>query len=273
MTIIAAVKTGTDLIVAADSKITTSGWVGKDHTGKPIWQEQTYDYGTKIAFSQGNFWTTAIAGQGSFGEHQISDIVSQYTSVFFTSRSDQEIDLNKLVNKLKSIRNTAYQEYQMPKESWPYTNILFFSSDPEGRGVRAWSVDLISEESRVKEILPYPRVYLAGSCEHSLTLLYNYNYNALKEVAATLELPINNLETALIEKYLPPVERLNYSVMPMQDAIDFTTFLVKVQINMERFKPGTPKCGGAIDIAVVRGLPKHEIFWFPGKELKHSIMI
>lgn len=269
MTIIAAVRTGTDLIVAADSKVTTQGSIGKDIHGNHIWQEQVYDYGTKIAVSIANIWTVAIVGQGAFGDNQVSDIVSNYVTEYPKSRHNQDTDMYKLIDVLKTIRITEYQKFKMPKETWPYTRLLLFSSDPEGRGVRAWVVDFFKDEVQINEILQYPGVYLAGSCEHSFTLLYNYNYTAINEVAATLEIPRSDLESALKEKYFPPVARINYSVMPIQDAIDFTAFLVKVQINMERFNPGTPKCGGAIDIAVVKGLPKHEILWFPGKELKH----
>lgn len=270
MTILAVVKTGTDLIVAADSKVTTSGLGGiESTTGKPIWLEQTYDFGTKIAFSKGNMWTVAIAGQGAFNDVQISDVVGQFISGRFSSRSEQEEDLYNLVNKLGKIRNSKFKELNLHEDLWPITTLLFFSSDPEGRGVNAWTVVYSSGNPNVGNILQHPGVYIDGSGEHVLTLLYGYCFRAAREIAVALEIPEDNISLAFREKFLPPVSKLNVAIMPIQDAMDFAAFLVKVQIQMERFLPGIPRCGGPIDLAVVRGLPKYEILWYPGKELRH----
>lgn len=269
MTIIAAVKTGTDLVVAADSKVTTLGLGGIDPSGNPIWLEQTYDFSTKIAFSPGNFWTVAIAGQGSFGDIQVSDIVKSYNAQPFTTRKEQDIDLIKLVSDMDTIRTSKYEEVGVSKENIPLTNLLFFSSDPEGRSARAWDVNWGSSDPQVLEILTMPNVYLAGSCNDVITLLYGYCFAWIDEVATAIEVPGEKIRNALNEKTLPPIRKLNLGVMPLQDAIDFAVFLVKVQIQMKRFLPGNPNCGGPIDIAVIYGLPRHEIKWMPGKEIKH----
>lgn len=269
MTILVAVKTGTDLVIAADSKVTTSGIGGKDPSGNPILLEQTYDFGTKIAFSRGNFWTAAIAGQGSFGDVQILDIVGEYRSEGFGTRSEQDLDLTKLVGSMTEIRNSKFITY--PEGSWPFTELFIFSSDPEGRSVRAWDVIYGPSLSppRVNEILQLSGVYFAGSYKEVFTLLYGYNSETTQEIAAALEIPEVSINAALQDKFFPPIRKLNVLVMPLQDAIELANFLAKVQIQMERFLPGAARCGGPIDIAIVRGLPKHEVIWYPGKEIRH----
>jgi hypothetical protein len=62
---------------------------------------------------------------------------------------------------------------------------------------------------------------------------------------------------------------VNLETMPLQDAIDFAVFLADVQIEMDRFLPGSPACGGPIDVRVLRMVPTPEIIAFPGKALHH----
>lgn len=57
--------------------------------------------------------------------------------------------------------------------------------------------------------------------------------------------------------------------MPIQDAMDLAYFLADVQIEMDRFLPGAPVCGGPIDLMVLQGLPYRDIKAFPGKSLEH----
>lgn len=265
MTIISIVRTGRDLIVAADSKITTLGIGGINKSGEIEWLEQTYDYGTKISFSRNNHWAVAVSGQVSFGSTQINDIIEQYNSDISNTRMEQDLDLKILVDKIKDERISAYKDYGS-SDRWPLTNVLFFSSDPEGRGVRYWSATYLTEEPIFSE--QFLDVFFGGSYDNVLTLLYNYNFTATDEVSAALDLPISEIREAF-SKTVSPLKRLNVGVMPIQDAIDFAVFLTKVQIQMDRFLPGTPKCGGPIDVAVIHGLPKHKITWFPGKEIKH----
>lgn len=65
------------------------------------------------------------------------------------------------------------------------------------------------------------------------------------------------------------IDQVNFETMPLQDAIDFAVFLAGVQIEMDRFLPGSPFCGGPIDVMVLRMVPTPEILTFPGKALHH----
>lgn len=271
MTIIAAVKTSTDLILAADSKVTTKGLGGKDSSGELRWLDQTYDYGTKIAHDTNRRWVVAVAGEASFGNTQVLDLVKQYVSPNFSTRQEQEKALNKFVAELNEERSLALRSINIPEKYWPLlsTELVICSSDPEGRGVRAWYVLYYSTDPYTKEILLEPSVYFVGSNEYALTLLYGHNFKATKEIAAALQVPEDTFTKHYFENFLSPIYKINFRAMPIQDAMDFAAFLVKVQIYMERFLPGAPKCGGPIDIAVVHGLPRYTVSWYPGKEIRH----
>ncbi|MGN6109652.1 MAG: hypothetical protein ACTHU0_31380 [Kofleriaceae bacterium] len=70
-------------------------------------------------------------------------------------------------------------------------------------------------------------------------------------------------------KLLRPIDKLNLWTMPLQDAIDLAVFLAHTQIEMDRFLPGLPACGGPIDVLVLRVVPDPEILSYPGKLLHH----
>lgn len=52
---------------------------------------------------------------------------------------------------------------------------------------------------------------------------------------------------------------------------ELAVFLATVQIQMDRFLPGTPACGGPIDVLVLQTVPTRAIISFPGKKLHHPI--
>ena len=267
MTIIATIKTGTDLVIAADSKVTTKG-LGGFVNGEPIWLDQTYDFSTKIAFSKNKCLTVAAAGQISFGDIQVLDKVSEYDTINRESREEQHTDFMVLVNELNDIRLSYYRKMGIPDNNCPMTELIFAGADPEGRGVNVWSVTFQSSTPIVQEILKSLGVWLTGSAENAFTLMYNYNISSINEVAVALEMEGDGMNRAFNQLF-SPVKKINFAPMPLQDAMDMAMFLAKVQIQMERFLPGNASCGGPIDIAVVHGLPKNEVKWFPGKELRY----
>jgi hypothetical protein len=55
-------------------------------------------------------------------------------------------------------------------------------------------------------------------------------------------------------KVFRPIDKLNLWAMPVQDAIDMAVFLATVQVEMDRFLPGTPACGGPIDVMGLRAI-------------------
>ncbi|MFH0774008.1 MAG: hypothetical protein V2A53_00735 [bacterium] len=63
-----------------------------------------------------------------------------------------------------------------------------------------------------------------------------------------------------------PMPMPNYQLLSLQDAIEYTLFLVRTTIDAQRFAPMLPTCGGEIDVAVIT--PKSGFQWIKKKELK-----
>ncbi len=65
----------------------------------------------------------------------------------------------------------------------------------------------------------------------------------------------------LIEKTQLPL----FAAMPLQDAVDYSTHLIRTTIDTMRFEPRFPGVGGAIDVLVVTPA---EMRWVRRKELR-----
>jgi hypothetical protein len=274
MTILVAVKTATDLVIAADSKITVNGIGGIDAQGNINWIPQTYDHGTKIGFSKSNLFVGAAAGQVAFGSDLVIDIITQFKSTRFSTRSTQETQLKKLLDQIKTLRSNFYQTFLDDPLQWPITTLLLFSSDPEGRGVRSWHVNYFGDAYDMNEILTHTWVWLDGTYDRAFTLLYGFGLGYQAAVTTTIASKYGLDEadvrsTISTAAHLMPLTQINVQAMPIQDAIDSAVFIASTEVEIERFLPGTPACGGSIDVAVVHGLPKHTTTWFPGKEVRH----
>ncbi|MDI6734779.1 MAG: hypothetical protein QME42_01075 [bacterium] len=62
-----------------------------------------------------------------------------------------------------------------------------------------------------------------------------------------------------------PLPMPPFQLLPLQDAIDYTIFLIDTTIKFQRFTPMTPTCGGSIDVSVIT---YHSGFqWIKKKEL------
>ncbi|MEJ9165103.1 hypothetical protein, partial [Paenibacillus graminis] len=58
---------------------------------------------------------------------------------------------------------------------------------------------------------------------------------------------------------------IDFQLMPIRDAVDFTEFLIDLVIKRDRFNEGLSTCGGPIDILV---LTPEEQFFYRHKLLK-----
>ena len=68
MTIEVAVKTGSAVVFAADSKVTTSAIGGYQENGDLLWAEQTYDNGVKLVHDRTARVMAMVAGHATWGD-------------------------------------------------------------------------------------------------------------------------------------------------------------------------------------------------------------
>ena len=113
-------------------------------------------------------------------------------------------------------------------------------------------------------------VRLEGSYDEVFSLLFGFRWDLLSGLAPRLGMDQERLMEALrTVRVLRPLDQINFWAMPTQDAIDIAVFLANAQVEMDRFLPGTPACGGPIDVMVLQMVPGPRITSYPGKVTHH----
>lgn len=271
MTIAVAIRTESAVIFAADSKLTTRAVAGLEADGSPRWVEQTYDYATKVAHDSGRRLMVMVAGHANVGRVAATDFVSRKSFGLFNDAATQDESIRNLVSEMADEKRRFWAESQVPEEQWPGPTLLLASAGPGGLDPRVWRVMLGGSGFSIEVILSYPAIRLEGAYAEAYSLLYGFHPEVLDRIAGQTSVPSQQISQAAIQPqgWLRPIDKLSFWAMPLQDAIDMAVFIATVQVEMDRFLPGTPACGGPIDVMVLRTAPEPGIVTYPGKELHH----
>ena len=270
MTIAIAIRTGSAVVFAADSKITTAAVVGFEEDGTPRWQEQTYDNATKVVRDRSNTLMAMVAGHANIGQMAATDYISARDLGFGGPVEEQDRQLGELVATMVDRKRMYWGTTQVPPERWPGPTVLFAGSGRTDPQPRVWRVDLDGPDAQTSEILPEPGIWLDGSYDEVFGLLYGYEPSVLAGIGQQIGVDVKRFqEAAAALRVLRPIDKLNLWAMPVQDAIDLAVFLATVQVQMDRFLPGTPACGGPIDVMVLQTAPEPSIVPYPGKVVHH----
>lgn len=272
MTIAVAVKTSSAVIFAADSKTTTAGIVGFEQDGTPVMMHQTYDNAIKVAHDRSKSLMAMVAGSANIGQVPAPDLMSAKSFPVVPGESSDEQDgrLRGFVNDLAAEKRAYWETTQVPPDNWLGPTLLVAAPSAAGPTPRVWRIDLAGTKEEVTEILQAPGIRLEGTYNSAFTLLYGYEGEVLAGIATQMGLDVQAMFDALGKlSVLKPLDKLNLWTMPTQDAIDLAVFLAEVQEEMDRFLPGTPACGGPIDVMVLQMTPDPRIISFPGKVLHH----
>ena len=255
---------------AADSKITTSGIIGYEENGDPRWVEQTYDNANKVVHDKSKTVMTMVAGEANIGLESATDLIMAWDLSSVSSNKDQDKALSEFVTSMVNRKRAYWEKTEVPSEDWPGPTLLVAAPSSKGSVPRVWRILLNGADSETQEILAFPHIWLEGSYNETFGLLYGYELTVLQGITDQLGIDKEKLNTTMENlKVLRPVDKLSLWSMPIQDAVELAVFLAKVQVEMDRFLPGTPACGGPIDVMVLRMVPNRDIISFPGKTLHH----
>ena len=141
MTIAIVIRTGSAVVFAADSKITTSGVVGYEEDGSPRWVEQTYDNATKVVHDRNRTLMAIIAGNANIGRVTATDFVSTQLFVGAVSIEDQDQKISALVDEMVKQKRAYWSTTQVPEEEWSGPTVLLAAPSPEGIP-RVWRLNL-----------------------------------------------------------------------------------------------------------------------------------
>lgn len=271
MTVEIAVRTASAVVFAADSKLTTRSLVGFDKKGHPEFLIQTYDNAIKLGHDVDKHLIAAVAGNGSLGNKSVIDHLSQQRpKIAQVSDNNQEQYLAEALWEMGAIRFDFWTGLKVPVAQWPDTVVLTATISPSDSRPRVWRAVYEQNTCVVQEILTNPGVYLEGSYHEVFSLLYGYHPQVIEQACSLYKRSRKRISQIFNDpRVLGPIARLNIGPMPIQDAMDLAYFLAGVQIEMDKFLPGTPVCGGSIDLMVLQGVPFRDIKEFPGKQLTH----
>jgi hypothetical protein len=272
MTIAVAIRTGSTVIFAADSKVTTQGLAGFDANGTPQWVPQTFDNASKVVYGAQKSFMAMIAGNATIGEMSATDVLLQdYLSPIHPHQQAQDAAVATFINRLVQRKQAFWGTTAVPPAQWPGPIILLACPGWDRIRPRVWRIDLGGPGSNIVEILQLPSMYLEGAYQDAFGLTYGYRPDVLEGIATQSGANLQSVATATSspQGFLRPVDRINFAAMPTQDAVEMAVFLCEVQIQMDRFLPGTPACGGPIDVMVLVMAPNPDILSYPGKMLHH----
>lgn len=271
VTIAVSIRTSTEVVFAADSRLTTYGRAGYDTNGEPIIVPQTYESATKIVRDASGSAMVVVTGSATLGNVSFMDYVASSTIPSHPDPEKHEEAIRGFADGMGKLR-TAYWS-DVPVEQWPDTVLLLAGALPSSHAPLVWRIAYRGESFTMGVV--ENRVFLEGSYRNAFTLLYGYDFSLVQALGQELKVGDQPIGAEVIReaigklKVLKPIEQLNVNVMPLQDAMDFAFFLATTQVQMERFLPGEALCGGPIDFMVLKTAPIPEILWHPGKSLHH----
>lgn len=270
MTVIVAIRTGAAAVLAADSKISTQAYVGNNPDGTPRFLPQTYDQALKIVRDLSNTAMAAFAGNGNIGEQTVTDYFSRVAADLHTDEPTQDQRVENIAVQMAQARTDFATRSGFPADRTPATIVLLAAPPHKAVAPRLWRIALEGAGHTVTEILKSPGVWFEGNADSVLSLLYGRLSQFTEAVRVHLGIDDKALADAhMAHSYLLPVAQVNFWTMPLQEAMDFAVFCATVQIEMDRFLPGTPTCGRPIDLMILEMAPRPVIRSFPGKQLHH----
>jgi hypothetical protein len=272
MTIAVAIRTSSAVIFAADSKVTTQGVVGFDENRAPVWQTQTYDHAVKVVHDRTETLMSMAAGHANIGNIAATDFISSHSLTIGENVQEQDRNVRALVDSMEATRRSYWESTQVEPDRWPGPTLLLAFPAPDRRTPRIWRVALEGAQPNIEEIMQEPGIRLEGAYNEVFSILYGWHPQVLDGFRRFLEISDARMSEAMVNLgVLRPIDKLNLYAMPVQDAMDLAVFLATVQVQMDRFLPGEPLCGGPIDLLVLQMAPDCKIRSYPGKKLHHPL--
>lgn len=272
MTIIVAIRTGTAAVLAADSKVTTQAPAGRNDDGTIRYLPQTYDSAVKLTSDLSETAIAAFAGHGNIGEQNATDYFSKIDANLNQDPSVQDQRVQEILADMALVRREFWAELRIPIEQAPSTTMLLVAPPAGATAPRIWRIDLVGSDGHIDEILQNAGIWFEGSIDMAMTLLYGCTSAQAVVLRRELGLDEETFQGALNNsRHTTAISQINFWAMPLQDAIDFAVFCARVQVEMDRFRPGMAACGGPIDLMALEMAPRPRIRSFPGKALHHPL--
>lgn len=216
MTILVVVKTGSAVVMAADSKLTTQSVAGINEDGSPNFILQTYDHAVKITLDHDETALAAFAGNGTIGEINATDYFSTRSANLAGDRVEQDKAIKEMLGDMVETRKQFFLARELSPDQAPFTIALIAAAPRGERAPRVWRLELNGFSGEVNEILENSGVWFEGQNDNVLSLFYGYRAEYIGEVKSKLDIDEEKLMNALNEmSFNRPVAQVNFITMPV----------------------------------------------------------
>lgn len=265
MSICVSVKVGEGLVLAADS---TSVITGTQPDGQ-VGVLNIYEYARKLCQVKDYPLGAMSWGIGSIGARSIESLIAEYSNTLPQVKEKPEYKAKELADNLFDFVKQRYDGVLAERSSNSQIG------PPLGLFMGGFSAGKFFPET-YNALLPVERALKEGRPDRE-DGNPNFGANWYGQTDAIVRWHLGfapELADSLIkqkgwtkEDVDTFVKQFQYPVafdgMPLQDAIDFADYLVRLVIGRFRFVLGVPTCGGPVDIAV---LTPGQFTWVRRKE-------
>jgi hypothetical protein len=197
-------------------------------------------------------------GIGNLGARSIYGFLRDFSSDYADSS-----DVESVTNNLYEFISQSYQEQFEGEEDRPGLGFFIAGYSPDRDFPEEWEF-VLPRDSETQQVRPLDQF---GSSWRGTNVPFTRLYKGFDPRASQELEEMEGLEEVIrtLKKYESPVV---YNGMPVQDAINFATFILQTTIGMSTFEIGAPSCGGPLQIATV--LPEVGFEWIAKPALTAS---
>lgn len=271
MTICVCVKVSEGIVLAADSTAAIMGWVGSADSKPGILK--TYEYARKLSHIKDYPIGTLSWGTYLIGSRSVESLIKEYEYTLPSLMEEQEKQKERRKKSPKStpenpfiynvreiseglfghIKHFYETEFvNLTKEKPPNLGVLV-SGYSSGKFFPEQWLFTLPDSTELKNIRPDVDgkpdfgANWYGLADSIIRLHHGRDDRILDKLADHFKVSPDEIAELLKEFQYP----VYFNGMPLQDAIDYATYLVNVVIGKFRFVIGAPLCGGEIDVAVI----------------------
>jgi hypothetical protein len=269
LSICVCVKVSEGLVLATDS--TSTVW-GQTAPNAPVGVLKTYDHARKLSHLKDYPIGTMTWGNGFIDDRSIESLIKEFEYGLPSLEADLErlkelqtrkeekgstlgvFSVQQIAKDLQQHVELCYTAAfgKLPQQNRPPIGILVAGYSSGNFFPEQWLIDLPGgkEITRVRPDENGKPSF--GAHWFGVTDAINRLHHGRDDAALILLAKRFGVTPQEINTLLSPLQYpVAFNGMPLQDAIDYATYLVNVVIGRFRFTVGVPVCGGEVDVAVI----------------------
>jgi hypothetical protein len=241
MTIVASVKSRDGLILAADSMSTVT--VGTPEGPQVV---KAYEHGRKL-FQMGDLPIgVVIYGLGNIGSRSIENHVLSACKHLGGDVNDVHAVAQALYDHMREAYDAEFGSLEEAQK--PVCGFLVGGYSGDEPLTRLYEFELPAAQAPVESLGPEAFGATWRGIDFAFTRLWRGFAPAMLARLVTED----GVTQERISQLVAPLEiGVLYEAMPVQDAINFATFILDTTIGATKFAPGVPSCGGPLQVAAL----------------------